>query len=281
MFPGVEILGMDLYTILILLGIVGAIVALRYLSDKMGIDAKLYNFVLIAAVVAIFVGYGFAILFQSYYHWQATGKWVWGVGATFYGGLIGGALGFFAVYFIGGHYVFKDTKVHLTQLAKVCNSAIASVVLAHAFGRIGCLCAGCCYGKESDGWLATRQFINHQWKNVLPVQLYEALFLFAFFAVMVYLLIKKKNEYNLSIYLVGYGVWRFLIEYLRGDDERGATVVQFLSPSQLTAIIMIVLGVALIFIYKYWLKDFLAKFQPEVTQQMKIEDQVANETEKN
>ena len=81
---------------------------------------------------------------------------------------------------------------------------------------------------------------------------------------MLYLLVKKQNEYNLSIYLIGYGVWRFLIEYLRGDDERGETIVKIFSPSQFTALIMIVLGIALIFIYKYWLKDFLDKFQTKV-----------------
>ena len=264
MFPGIEIFGLDLYIVLILVGIIGALVSLRYLSDKMNIDVKLYNFVLLVAVIAILVGYGSAVLFQSYYNYQATGEWDWKAGATFYGGLIGGALGFFAVYFGVGHFKFKESKVHITQLFKVCNAAIASVVVAHAFGRIGCLFAGCCYGKESDSWLATRQFIHGEWVSVLPVQLYEALFLFAFFAVMLYLLVKKQNEYNLSIYLIGYGVWRFLIEYLRGDDERGETIVKIFSPSQFTALIMIVLGIALIFIYKYWLKDFLDKFQTKV-----------------
>jgi prolipoprotein diacylglyceryltransferase len=41
-----------------------------------------------------------------------------------------------------------------------------------------------------------------------------------------------------------YGAWRFIIEFFRGDD-RGATVVSFLTPSQLIAILMILGSIAL------------------------------------
>ena len=41
-----------------------------------------------------------------------------------------------------------------------------------------------------------------------------------------------------------YAVWRFFIEYLRADD-RGATVVSFLSPSQLTAVLLFAVGAGL------------------------------------
>jgi prolipoprotein diacylglyceryltransferase len=48
----------------------------------------------------------------------------------------------------------------------------------------------------------------------------------------------------MAIYLMAYGVWRFFAEYLRADD-RGATVVKFLSPSQLTAILLFLFGAGL------------------------------------
>ena len=51
----------------------------------------------------------------------------------------------------------------------------------------------------------------------------------------------------MAIYMAGYGVWRFFIEYLRGDD-RGASIVKFLSPSQLTAILLIIGGGVLFYI---------------------------------
>ena len=33
---------------------------------------------------------------------------------------------------------------------KVINIVVAAICLGHAFGRIGCFCAGCCYGKVTE-----------------------------------------------------------------------------------------------------------------------------------
>ena len=52
----------------------------------------------------------------------------------------------------------------------------------------------------------------------------------------------------MPLYMSVYGVWRFLIEYLRGDD-RGATVVPFLTPSQLIAVVLIV-GAAVVYYFE-------------------------------
>ena len=43
------------------------------------------------------------------------------------------------------------------------------------------------------------------------------------------------------------GVWRFLIEYARADD-RGETIVSFLSPSQLIAAVLLIAAVVVFFI---------------------------------
>ena len=56
----------------------------------------------------------------------------------------------------------------------------------------------------------------------------------------------------MSLYLIAYGVFRFAIEFLRGD-ERGE-LVGFVTPSQFWALLMILLGVGLIFPMRYWYK---------------------------
>ena len=56
-----------------------------------------------------------------------------------------------------------------------------------------------------------------------------------------------------------YGVWRFFIEYFRADD-RGQTIVPFLSPSQLVAIVMVLLGVAYLVL---WYLQKQGKFTPK------------------
>ncbi|MDE5547465.1 MAG: prolipoprotein diacylglyceryl transferase, partial [Clostridia bacterium] len=77
---------------------------------------------------------------------------------------------------------------------------------------------------------------------MVSVQLFEALFLFALFGVLSYLVLKGK-ENVLPLYMISYGVWRFAIEFARGDD-RGKTIISFLTPSQLVAILLVLGGVA-------------------------------------
>ena len=66
---------------------------------------------------------------------------------------------------------------------------------------------------------------------------------------MSFLYLKRGFTHNMSVYLIGYGIWRFFLEFLRGD-HRGE-LVQGISPSQFWSILMVVLGVALIFVMKY------------------------------
>lgn len=76
---------------------------------------------------------------------------------------------------------------------------------------------------------------------------------------MIVLIEKKKlADYTASIYLMAYGVFRFAIEYVR-DDYRGASGVAFLTPSQLTAVLLAIFGAALIVLYKYILKSAYAR----------------------
>ena len=93
----------------------------------------------------------------------------------------------------------------------------------------------------------------------MPTQLFESLFLFALAAVLVFLIIKFKNRNALSIYLVAYGVWRFIIEFVRADSERGSSGIPGLYPSQVTAIILVAVGVGWYFLYRFVLKDRMEK----------------------
>ncbi len=253
MFPDAEFLGLDLYFWMIVAGILAAMIAFRMLAGRVGLSANVFNFSLLCAMVGIGVGYVFAVLFQSWYAYLASGKFEWGVGATFYGGLIGGVAAALALYFGAGRFLFRD-RAHIRQFGRMISSVAPCVALAHAFGRIGCLFAGCCYGAPTDSPIGIVMFSAGEWGRRIPVQLFEAVFLFALFAVLLYLLLAKKCEYTASIYLIAYGVWRFAIEYARDDAARGSSGLSFLTPSQLTAILAVIAGTALIFAYKYRLK---------------------------
>ena len=239
MLPDPIFLNIHMYGVMIAVGILCAFLTLFYLTKKKGVDVRFTDFIFYNGISSIVVGFGFATLFQSTYNYikNPSAGFELGSGMTFIGGLIGGVACFLAIYFI-----FR--KKYTTRLYEVISLLPCSILIAHAFGRIGCFFAGCCYGKETDSFLGV-QFpdLPHP---VHPTQLYEAAFLFVLFAVSVYLILKKDFKHNLSLYLIAYGVFRFLIEYVRGDDR--GELVGFVSPSQFWSILMVVAGVAIIFV---------------------------------
>lgn len=238
MYPYDLFLGMDMYEILIVLAFFAALIYFRFWADRQRFGVKLQNLCIFGAMFAIIGGYGAAVLAQAFYNFLDDGVFeiVTGTGATFYGGLIGGALVFLAIYFVGGHLLKVDPVGHFFAVSEIAGGAIA---LAHGIGRIGCLFAGCCHGKVTDAWYGIYN-VTLGVKTV-PVQLFEALFLFALAAFLTWQLWRGKQG-NLGLYLAIYAVWRFLVEYLRSDD-RGQSPIPFLSPSQLTAVLLLLIGV--------------------------------------
>ena len=103
--------GIDLYLICLCLAIVSALVIFRVMADKLKIKAQLQNFCLYIAVAAIFFGYLSAVFFQALYNIKKNGGFVinTATGATFYGGLIGGAGLFLLLYFTIGKKIFAKT----------------------------------------------------------------------------------------------------------------------------------------------------------------------------
>lgn len=241
MYPYDIIPGISLYDILFTAALILALVVFRIYSDKRGIETKLFNLCLYAGLVGICVGYVMSILTQAVYNYNETGVFEINssTGMTFYGGLLGGAGIFLVIYFIYGAIRFKD-KIHIKRFWEFADIAGCSIAVAHATGRIGCLMVGCCYGRKTSSWLSVMNV--HLGYKTVPVQLYESLFLYALFAVMSVRVYRGK-KYNFPLYLMAYGVFRFIIEYYRGDTvERGKTVVDFLTPAQLTAIILFLVG---------------------------------------
>lgn len=98
------------------------------------------------------------------------------------------------------------------------------IPLFHAFGRLGCFLSGCCYGVECRLGVTYRYAVVELANGVsrLPVQLIEAVFNFALFAFLLIRFNKAKNRgVLLHFYLFAYPVFRFCIEFLRGDTYRG------------------------------------------------------------
>lgn len=127
-------------------------------------------------------------------------------GFVFYGGLFGVI---FTLMFL--------TRNDADMRKKVFEISVPAMPLFHAFGRIGCFLAGCCYGKKlfTPIVIGTIEFAR------IPVQIIESMAEFILFIVL-FILSKKNRDIDLlRIYLVIYAVIRFADEFLRGDKIRG------------------------------------------------------------
>ena len=247
-------LSIDLYTICFLVGIIVCLIFTILAMKKCGYSGTARDTIIIIGILSIMIGLVFAGLFQAFYNLFA-GRGFTFEGMTFIGGLIGGVLAFVGIYFL---YVYainprlKEKSFFKSDMNKgiwyLLRIAPISITIAHGFGRIGCFFAGCCYGKPTEAWYGI-QFPGLDTK-VIPTQLFEAIFLFVLSAVMIVLLFVIHFKYNMSLYLISYGVWRFVIEYFRGD-YRGS-FIPGLSPSQFWSIIMVLAGIAVFFLYRYF-----------------------------
>ncbi len=249
MYPNTVFLGMSLYDIMILIGVIAALLYVDRECTKQGFSLSLQRGLIIAGFSAVTLGFVSATLFQAFYNWLETGVFRW-QGMTFYGGLIGGATVFLLIWFFVLGRFCKDKKEPIKRFAALADAAAVAIPLAHGFGRLGCLFDGCCHGAIVEAWYAVPMKLGGVWVKAVPIQLFEALFLFALAAVIWWLLHRKtaKRLPALPIYMLAYGVWRFFIEYARAD-ERGETIVSFLTPSQLTAVILVLGGVVYFIIW--------------------------------
>ena len=241
-----------MYGICIAAGIIACMAVFYVYTKKKNMDRDLQDFIFVVAIISIAAGFLFAKLFQAFYNYIETGNFnFYKAGITVMGGVLGGAAVFLAVYFGFGKLFFKGKKkgIHFKEFNKVFCVAPCCITIAHAFGRIGCLMAGCCHGK----YLGTEYVVGGIWMKhggvsgyYVPTQLYEAIFLFALFAVLTILYYKDFNII-MHVYLIAYGIWRIFIEFFR-DDARGAEVLG-LYPSQWTSILFIIIGVGLFVFY--------------------------------
>lgn len=257
--PGLPV---HMYGVMIAVGILFAFGVIQFYGKRMKLSEKFLDFIFFDGIAAIFVGLGSAALFQAVYDFienPSAGFRITG-SITFIGGLIGGAAFFLLVWFI----LRKKLDGKLTDILTLVPCAIT---VGHAFGRIGCFFAGCCHGTETDCFLGVK--FPHLLHPVHPTQLYEAAFLFLLFGVLSYLLLKKKFRYNMPVYLIAYGIFRFLNEFLRGD-HRGELVTG-ISPSQFWSLLMVAGGVALIFLVRY-----LDRKLPQSTQATDISPEGGN-----
>jgi phosphatidylglycerol---prolipoprotein diacylglyceryl transferase len=238
-----------MYDLFIIIGVGFMLLYIIHRFEKNdGFSRQQTNRLLILIVLSLLFALMFSFLLDGIFHSIQEGELAFG-SINFLGALIGG----FAAFLLLMKYFYKDEN---KDLRKIANTVITGVVLAHAIGRIGCFFAGCCYGVPTESFLGVvfphgHAHLEFPGESLYPTQLFEAGFLFILFI----LLNKVKSFKNkeVEVYLVGYGVWRILIEFIRGDD-RGVLLPLFSTeynvfptPSQFISFFMIIFGIYLVY----------------------------------
>lgn len=160
----------------------------------------------------------------------------WKGGLVFFGGFLGAT---------AASWVY--CRRHDIPFLRTADMAIPSVALGHFFGRLGCVSAGCCFGRpteaawgiafpqgsapfvrsyeilrQSDPEAAAALLEQGHSLHIHPTQLYESSAELAFFAFLI--LFRSRKQFHgqvLALWLMLYSLLRFTVEFYRGDSLRG------------------------------------------------------------
>ncbi|MGZ3699928.1 MAG: prolipoprotein diacylglyceryl transferase [Bdellovibrionota bacterium] len=162
---------------------------------------------------------------------------VWEGGLVFLGGPI--AVVPFLIWYV---------RKHKLPIWRTMDAMVPGLVIAHMFGRFGCLAAGCCYGKPtgtSFGIKLYSELVDPQLQgvNLHPTQIYEASALFILFWGLLWVFKRKHFDGQVFLtYAMAYPVIRSIIEVFRGDLIRGFVIDEVLSTSQFISIVVFLLA---------------------------------------
>ena len=200
----------------------------------------------IAIIISALVGAKLLLLLVDFDRFRQNPAELFSIvrsGGVFYGGLIAAVA-----------VAFWYMRRHRMPLWTTCDVFAPGIALGHAVGRLGCLMAGCCYGRiTSVPWAITfTNPIAHD--NVgtplneplHPTQLYESA---AEALILVLLLWTEKKGRRFEgrtfwSYMVLYGISRFVIEFFRGDPR--GMVFDNISTSQFISLILVPISLVML-----------------------------------
>jgi len=180
------------------------------------------GFAIVGAKLASALFFSTSEFFHDPFHTFLKSGWM------FYGAVAGG----YAALFTGRALFSFPLFTALDTMT--CGGA-----LGLGFGRIACFLSGCCGGLPTDSFLGIT-FPGGSCA-VHPTQLYESGFVFLLFAFVT--VARKKftfEGFQLSAILICYGIFRFMVEFIREDSLLPG--FQPFTPSQYISLFLIATG---------------------------------------
>ena len=223
------------YGLMIAIGIVLAVIMGCIRAKRRGLKVNAIIDLAIIAVVTGFIGGKlFYLIFESKEFFEHPLQELSSSGFVVYGGII--------IATICCTLYCKLKKLNFFSYYDI---VLPSLALAQGFGRLGCFCAGCCYGRETasafsvvfpDGCLAPPHV------HLIPTQLLMAAGDFIIALVLILYSNKtKKRGFTGSLYFVLYAIGRFVIEFFR-NDYRG-NEIGFMSTSQFISVFILIFAI--------------------------------------
>jgi phosphatidylglycerol:prolipoprotein diacylglycerol transferase len=215
-------------------------------AKKWGLDARRVLDLGIYIIIAALVGAKLLLVVVDFDEFRSAGDLLALArsGGVFYGGLV-----------LAVGVAFWYIARHGLPFWTTCDVFAPGIALGHVTGRLGCLAAGCCYGKPTDvPWavvftnpLAAANVGTPLGIPLHPTQIYEA---GAALLILVLLLATERRGRPFPgrtfwAYMLLYAVSRYVIEIYRGDPR--GMVLGIWSTSQFISLLLAPLSLAMLF----------------------------------
>lgn len=231
------------YGLMYIVSFLASLFLCRYQLKERGLLEKyqILENLMFYSFLGLVIGARFGFCFFYYPDYFLNNPWeipaIWKGGMSFHGGAIGAIL--------CGYVYLKIKKEPFLFWADL---VVVTAPLGLFFGRIGNFINGEIFGKPS----------NLPWAMVFPeggpiprhpVQLYEALFTGLLLFLTLWLLRHKpwKTGSKLALFLILYGILRFLFEFLREPGQSFALLLGWMTMGQILSLLMLLAGFTLFF----------------------------------
>ena len=214
-------------------------------ARRAGLDAGRVTDMAIWVLIAGLVGAKLMLVAVDWNHYVEQPRELLSIlrsGGVFYGGLFGGLL--VAFLFARRHHLAPWPTADVLS---------PGVAVGQAIGRLGCLAAGCCWGRPAQvPWAVTftdpytaRTVGTPMDTPLHPSQIYESTAAFLIFLFLLWLAPRKRFQGQVTlVYIALYSAARFGLEFLRGDPR--GNWPGGLSTSQIIAIVLLLCVFAIV-----------------------------------